>query len=323
MNTIRNYLITIFGDQVSIEIPATEQPNNLPFYLASLYTLCKGELLEHQVYFAMYKQDELLTPDQYKKHMDNLRELMGNPVILVLKGTESYNRNRLIQKKVNFILENKQVFLPSLLVDLKDYLKPERPRKEHLTPAAQYLLLFHLQKQNLNSTTYRQLSDILPYNYLTISRAIENLANIYLCNIEGGKEKLLRFVEDKKEIWVKALPYLTNPVKKTVYINNELPEQFRTLTFINALAHYTNISDAPRDHFAIYARDFQMLGKSGQIPMFSEYDGNYYVELWKYPPIIIDDERYVDRLSLYLACRNTKNERIEGELETMIEKMPW
>ena len=323
MNTIKNYLNGIFGEQVSVKAPSKEQLNKLPFYLTSLYTLWKGELLNKQIYFAMYSQDELLTPDQFKKHMDNLSEFMKTPVVLVLKGIESYNRNRLIQKKVNFILENKQLFLPSLQVDLKDYLKPVRPRKKHLTPAAQYILLFHLQKQNLNPSTYRQLAEILPYNYLTISRAIESLTSFDLCTIEGGKEKLLRFKEKKKEILIKAIPYLTNPVKKTVYINTELPDQYRILTFINALAHYTNISDAPRDHFAISARDFQMLSKQGKIPMFSDYDGNSYVEQWKYPPIVLKDEGYVDRLSLYLTFRNTTNERIEAELETMLEKVSW
>ena len=323
MNTIKNYLNKIFGEQVTIVSIPEEQMNKLPYYIGSLYTLWKGDLLNNRVYFARFRPDELLSPDQFKKQMDILQGMLEVPVILILKGTESYNRNRLIQKKVNFILENKQIFLPALLVDLKDFLKPETARKDHLTPAGQYLLLFHLQKQSLNATNYRQVAEIVPYNYLTVSRAVENLTSFGLCKTEGNKEKLLRFEENKKELWEKALPFLTNPIKKTVYINDELPERFRILTGINALAHYTNIGGAPLDQFAISARDFQTLHKEGNIQMFSKYDGPYNVELWKYPPIVSDEPEFVDKLSLYLIFRTTSNERIEIELETMLEKTLW
>lgn len=323
MNTIKNYLNEIFGGQVSIVATPEEQMNKLPYYIGSLYTLWKGELLNSHVYFARYKAGELLSPDQYKKHMDILQGMLEVPVILILKGTESYNRNRLIQKKVNFILENKQLFLPALLVDLKDYLKPDTARKDHLTPAGQYLLLFHIQKQSLNTTNYRQVTEIVPYNYLTVSRAVENLTSFGLCKTEGSKEKLLRFEENKKELWQKALPFLTNPIKKTVYINDELPERFRILTGINALAHYTDISGAPMDQFAISVRDFQMLHKQGKIHMFSAYDGNYFIEQWKYDPTGLAEQGFVDRLSLFLAFQDNKDERIKRELETMMEEIPW
>jgi hypothetical protein len=323
MNTIASYLNDILGEQVIITPVSNEEVNRLPYYIGSLYALWKGELLTKRVYFARHKDNEFLTPDQYKKHMDNLQGFLDAPVILVLKGTESYNRNRLIQKKINFILENKQIFLPSLLIDLKDYLKPKRFRKEQLAPAAQYLLLFHLQKQNLNATTFRQLTEILPYNYLTVSRAVENLTRFELCLTEGGREKQLRFEENRKELWEKALPFLSSPVKKTVYINDELPERFRIVTGINALAHYTNIAGTIMDQFAINISEFHRLHREGKIYMYSEYDGRFNVELWKYQPIMLDNNEYVDKLSLYLIFRTSNNERIESELEIMMENMPW
>ncbi len=323
MNTVIHYLKEVFGEEVVVEPAEDDVLRKVPFILTNTYALWKGKILNKQVYFAVYKGEELSTPDQFRKQTDLLENNLKEPVILVLKGMESYNRNRLIQKKVNFILENKQIFLPDLLVDLKDYLKPERERQEYLAPAAQYLLLFHLQKDNLNGFTYKQLQEVLPYNYLTITRAVEDLTSRGLSNTEGGKEKHLIFREGRKELWTMALPFLTSPVKKTVYINEELPEQFRILTNINALAHYTNIGDAPVDHFAISAKEFQRLHKKGTILMFSEYDGQYKVEQWKYNPILFGDEGYVDKLSLYLIFRNTSNERIEAELETMLERMSW
>ena len=65
MNTVKNYLNEIFGDQVSIVATPEEQMNKLPYYIGSLYTLWKGDLLNNQVYFARYRADELLSPDQF------------------------------------------------------------------------------------------------------------------------------------------------------------------------------------------------------------------------------------------------------------------
>ncbi|GAI77430.1 unnamed protein product, partial [marine sediment metagenome] len=155
------------------------------------------------------------------------------PIVLILPGMKAYNRNRLIQKHINFIIENKQIFIPSLMIDLKEYLtKPKQ--KSILQPAAQCMILYHLQKQKLNYLNYKQLARLLQYRYLTISRAVENLNTLGICRVDGTKLKKIVFDLDKKELWEKALPFMNTPVKKKVYINDTLPDEIIFKTNINA-----------------------------------------------------------------------------------------
>lgn len=51
--------------------------------------------------------------------------------------------------------------------------------------------------------------------------------------------------------------------------------------------------------------------------------GDIIVEVWRYDPALIATDRYVDKLSLYLAMRNSGDERIQKELETMIDNLQW
>ncbi|MBM3404299.1 MAG: hypothetical protein FJY10_05360 [Bacteroidetes bacterium] len=323
MFNIAEYLTETLGEPVHLIPEPEEEVRKLPFYLSNSYNLWKGDLFHKPVIFIENKEKELLTPDQLKKQIDNFSEILGAPVILLLGGIESYKRNRLIQKRINFIMANRQIYLPDFLIDLKDYLKHESARKGHLTPPAQFLLLYHLQKESLDRTTYRQLTTKVPYEYLTVSRAVENLVRFGLCNTEGAKEKLLRFGDNRHEIWENALPFLSSPVKKTIYINENIPSYLVKLTGINALAHYTNIGGAPLDQFAISERNFHKLHRQGLISMYSEYDGRHEVQLWKYNPICEDTDEFVDRLSLYLIFRYEQNERIQIELENMIKKILW
>ena len=48
------------------------------------------------------------------------------------------------------------------------------------------------------------------------------------------------------------------------------------------------------------------------------------IEIWSYAPSVLSSEgETVDRLSLYLTLRNSPDERVQGELATMMEGMQW
>jgi hypothetical protein len=243
--------------------------------------------------------------------------------VLVAPTMETYNRNRLIQKGVSFIIPGKQSFIPNLFIDLKDYLKPEKQPKGHLQPAAQVLLLYHMQIQSLQQFNYKKLSEILNYSYITITRAVENLLSFELCKVTETKERELIFELNKKDLWDKALPLLTSPVKKTVFVNDSIPDEYLFKSNISALSYYTEISDNSKSYFAINQNDFKELHKEGIVKMFSEYDGTNYIELWKYNPKVLTKNRYVDPLSLFLIFKDSNDQRTEIELEKLINKILW
>jgi hypothetical protein len=323
MIKLTEYIYNVFGKDIIITESSDEDLGRLPYFLKETYNYWTGKLFDKPLVFIEKIGDEILTPEQYKKHIETIEKVFMQTAIIILPNIETYNRNRLIQKRVSFIIPGKQCFIPNMFIDLKDYLRPEQQPKGHIQPAAQVLLLYHLQINSLHQSNYKKLAGVLNYPYLTITRAVENLLYFELCKVTDTKEKELLLEFDKKELWKKALPLLTSPVKKAVFVNDLIPSEYLFKSNISALSHYTEISDNSKDSFAIHHDDFKELHKNGIIKMFSEYDGTNYIELWKYNPEILSKDRFVDPLSLYLFFKDSKDQRIEIELEKLINKILW
>lgn len=86
----------------------------------------------------------------------NLASLFQLPVVFLLPNCPAYERQRLIDKDVYFIVSDKYVHLPMLLAN-------ERIRKtkqaKALSPVAQYLLLYHLQIESIEGLAARDIED--------------------------------------------------------------------------------------------------------------------------------------------------------------------
>jgi len=320
-------VITYLDKTLGIEVNATKinkgVQDKLPLYINSIYNIWTAIIFGKKVLFLAKKTIEHLTPLQYQKHKELLEKKTGMLIVFILSDMKAYDRNRITQKRINFIIEDKQVFIPQLLIDLKDYLPKIKPKPIVLQPAAQLMILYHIQIKPLDGFTYKELAELLDYSYITISRAVDNLVKLELCKTEGTKEKTLVFITDRKELWKKALPYLKTPIKSTIFINEELPKDLLCISNINALAFYTDLNNETNIRYAINNNDFVKFMKDGLINETSKYDGEYKIELWRYNPNILTTNDFVDPLSLYLYFRNETDESIEMALEQIIEQLPW
>ncbi len=97
-------------------------------------------------------------------------------------------------------MRDKQIFILQLLIDLKDYLPKTKTITEHLQPAAQLIILYHIQRKQLGGFTYKTLANLLDYSYLIITRTVDNLVKLDLCETVGNKEKELVFKVRKREL---------------------------------------------------------------------------------------------------------------------------
>ena len=321
-NTIA-YIQKTLGADIKITKSNKDVLNKLPLYINSTYDIWNTIIFDKAVLLLVKNTQEHLTPLQYQKHKEQAEKKTGRLIVFILSDMKAYDRNRLIQKKINFIIEDKQIFIPQLLIDLKDYLPKAKIIPEYLQPAAQLIILYHIQRKQLGGFTYKDLANILDYSYLTITRAVDNLVKLDLCKTEGNKEKILVFKAKKRELWGKALPYMKPPIKKTLFINDELPKDLVCISDINALAFYSDLNNDRHKHYAINHKEFIKLEKEGFIKETSQYDGDYKIELWRYNPNTLTEIKYVDPLSLYLCFRNDPDERIEMALEQIIEQLAW
>lgn len=251
------------------------------------------------------------TPLQQRKIAERIEEILHRPSVFYFDNLPTYERDRLVAQGVYFIVGNKFAYLPALYANRR--LGNDIEAGKRLLPSAQYILLFHLQSCSLNGNSLKALEKITPYKYTTISKAIQQLRAKGLVETEkvGRSDSLLKFESNPKSLWEKAQPFLTNPVKKVVFLHKEIDEG--EIGGITALSHYTML--APEN---IPTRVFTKFDNKWS----SIYEDVQRIEIWKYPPII-KEEGYVDRLSLFLSLKGDKDPRVEKELEIMINQMPW
>jgi hypothetical protein len=262
------------------------------------------------------KNNEVYTPLKYRKITEQIEQVVCKPVVLLLDGINYHERERLINQGVYFIISDKYAFLPTLIANVRASKKNKLPQK--LIPAAQYLLLYYLLTDIEKEFTIKELQEIMPYNYLAISRAVINLEDCKLCQTskDDTGTKIIRFAYPKRELWEKAQKYLSSPIKKILY-SDSLPEDNFSISGVNALSHYSHLNPEQYGSVAIWDRDFQAKAQ------YNEIEGNYRIEIWKYPTTMPYQQNsgIVDKLSLYLSMKSDLDTRIEKELELLIEGM--
>lgn len=292
-----------------------------------------GNLLSYRFYDGNFHNISLLfaepkknipTPRSLAYTASELYEKFGLPVVFLLDNCPAYERQRLIQKDVYFIVSEKYAHLPMLIAN-------ERIRKtkqaKMLTPVAQYLLLYHLQVESIEGLAARDIENKIPYSYASITLGITCLEDLGLCRklTDGSKRKIVYFDKTGKELWEQAQPFLVNPVEERIFCDELLSEEHFPICGINALAHYTWLNPDPERIIMMTVKQFRNFKVSDALIRPNEYDGSIIIEAWKYPPVtsIGTEVEWVDKLSLAISLREDTDPRVEGEVERLINDIEW
>lgn len=320
MEELKKYIKDILGVDVIINPILPKSIGDLPFFISSNYNLFQIKLFGHDLLLVQVKKE--FTAGMLRKHLDIIRYGKKIPAVAIINQIEPYNRLRLIEKKVPFIITGKQMYLPDLLIDLKEGGIRPTEKNETMPPAAQFLLLYHLQVATLEGINLKGIADKLLYQPMTITRAAYYLLNKGFCEIQGTKEKLLHFGLNKKELWEKAEPLMTTPVKKTIYYTGWVSDNNLRKANITALAHFTDLNPSAVEYYALKPGYIQHID-GANLKNFGQLEGNICIEEWKYNPAMLSKQDYVDPLSLYLCLRDNKDERIQAALEQIIKNIVW
>lgn len=255
---------------------------------------------------------------------DRVSDIMGCPIVFILESSPSYERQRLIDKNVFFVMGEKFANLPMLVAN--ERIRKSTPAKR-LTPAAQYILLYHLQVESLEGLSARDMSNKLPYSYESITLGLTCLSDLGLCQkVSGGmKNKVIRFSAKGKDLWNKAKDYFINPVEKRVYCDALTTESRFPKCSINALSHYTWLNPDPLQMLMMSRKDLQDLIVQKALHNMNQFDGNVMIEVWKYPVVSLlgDKNELVDKLSLVISLSEDDDPRVGGEKERLIDEIEW
>ncbi len=292
-----------------------------------------GEKLSYTFYDGTYQGVSMLfveprkgnpTPRECEITGSRLTITLGLPIVFILSPGPTYERQRLMDKGVYFIMSEQYAHLPMIVAMEKT---TNRKKAEILTPVAQYLLLYHLQTGSLEGMSAKEITPLVPYSYESVTLGITCLEDVGLCRkIQNGqRSKVIHFELKSTELWDKAQNVLQSPVEKRIYCDGILQDKAYPVCGINALAHYTMLNPDKERMIAMTGKEYRTAKSADVINNPNIYDGNIIIEVWKYPIVYLKNNKneWVDRLSLVLSLREDDDPRVEKEVERLINELKW
>lgn len=317
IDQIKKY-IEVITDSEIIVTKSKDATKKLPLFVTESFYVYDLLLFTKSITLLYQKEGISNTPNQLSKIETLLLRKIDTIVVFAFDRIESYNKQRLISKRINFVIKDKQLFIPSLLIDLNNKDHRMTKKTDSLTPLAQVILLYHLQVKKIEGYTTQEIASLLNASYITTSRAIKSLENLDIIQGSNKKEKKITFKSWGKELWNENLKYLKSPIKKILYTDEVVSSNIIQQSHINALAHYTMIAEDKGMQYAITAEKLKRLG----IKTDTKFGENR-IEVWKYDPELLSKEKNVDKLSLYLSLRDNTDDRVQIELEQLIHTIKW
>ncbi len=301
------------------------EEKSLPIFLREQYSFFIAELLDKKLLFAIEKGELKLSTSSIGKHLNKIREKWPGLVAYVTEDITGSERSRLIEKKIPFLVPDKQMFLPMLGVDLQERFRATKEKQGGFSPATQVLTLDAIYSQGERIYSVAESAKRFGYSAMTLSRVFDELEKAKIgTHRTRGRTREVIFPESKKEIWNAALPYLKSPVQKTVYFTRPYLGKEVAITGLSALSHYTNLAET----------DIHSVGMDGKTWLRLKSDEIYVetrapepdwtaVEVWAYSPLRYARHKIADPLSVFLSLRDSRDERTQQALDELLKRERW
>ena len=172
-------------------------------------------------------------------------------------------------------------------------------------------------------TNLVRISEDLKIPKSTLTRAVQQLESLRLISSRNeGVSKWVTLKSGLDETMRAAENALSSPVRKTVYLKT-MPEGIQTkISGIRALADMSMLAAKESDgSFAISKEEYRKIPGKDFISRQEFRDfGGVVVEVWRYDPFLLSDDKYVDDLSLVLSLKDEPDERVQKELDSIRQK---
>ncbi len=323
---LNQYLSDVLSQPVQSLPMGGEELRTVPQYLANRYRFSRVRLVERSIVLAEPREQSALTPSSVARDLQQLQDRLGEPVAIVRDQLASWERSRYVAAGIPFVVPGEQLFLPMLLLDLREVKRRptvEVKRLDHLTWAAQAVALRHLLSGNVEDAPLQDLAERFGYSRMTLTKVQRELESHGLCRVAAmGRTKRLVFELNHHTLWEKLLVVARSPVRERLPLircDKGLP-----LSGLSALAARTDIADESRPVFAAAASQAKDMKANKLIETTPDPNiAKAVLEVWHYDPLLLSPGRSVDPLSLYLSLCEDPDERVQAALTSMMETLQW
>ena len=286
----------------------------VPNYIHARYRLQEVSLDGKKAVF-VYPKADLDAIDIIKKHLEKIQMVVEAPAILVLDHLTYRQKKYLLRDHIPFVVDGKQIYLPFMAVYLQQRADSEKPEITEILPSAQLLLLYYIY-HGCGELLTSNAADELAFTATSISRASRQLENLGLVQTEKwGVQKVIYSEKKPWELFETAKGCLTNPVKRTIYVPKAEIKEKLLMSGYSALSEYSMLNPPAVECYAAKSIAIWEKKASGKLQNSGDQCA---VELWRYDPGKLSNEKGVDRLSLALALKEDRDERIEEAVEELL-----
>ncbi len=323
MDTLLTKLQRYFHDvlNVSVEVHPWTRACELSFFLIDLYEFYEFSFFDTPCLLMVAKSDAVVTPLNICKHVEQIHKVWHGFIVYVQSTISFYNRKRLIERHLPFIVPGNQMYVPQFGLDLREHFRKLLSKGDKsLSPATQAGVIYALVRETGEDLTPSTLAKQLGYTPMTMTRAFDELEGIEIGEIcRVGKERRWSF-PNKKALWDNAKIFLRNPVKKRIYLRRGHPN---VVAGISALSKFSTISPPPLPVFAVGCKGYEEWKRQGIEELPTSDDAHYELEIWHYEPELFEKNGVSDPFSLYLSLETNKDERVAAAVDEMMEKITW
>lgn len=323
--SIQDRLSTYLERAAAIEAMFEPWPDaaKLPFHLRQSFRYVTTTIHGTPVLLLLQADAEGPTPTALQKQLRILESKWSGPAIYVCETMSAYQRRRLIDAWIPFIVPGQQLFLPPLGIDLQERFR-ERTKPIHTVDPSTQVLLLHAIQQGSTTLTLNEATGALGYTKMTMSRAFDAIEALRLgTRGRRGRERVLQFAHTRRDLWNAVRGHLASPVQRSISLIRPPPAQVRTwLAGESALGSQTDLAEPQVETRAVSAGDWSQADTTG-LELDDPYPDLPTVELWTYDPSVLSRSTTVDPLSLILSFGSTPPPRVEIALAELEEGLPW
>lgn len=310
-----------FGIELTISTEVDR--NGLPRYLTSGRELYRAQ--NEEGVFYVVRLFDAVDSRVLHKELAIYEENFHAPVAFWFDEMTKSNRNAYVRHHIPFIMLPTQVYLPFLGTLLsRKFSGRERTKSLPLTPNAQKIL-FYLICREKGGISKRQISQDLQMDPVYVTRGTKELVSRrFVSEAKKGRYTMVTRDAGSRELFDQSRTALVDPVSKVIYVKKTnaviaLPKASDYALSEIGMLNPPNIKTYACHKKCDLIASFEIIEE----PEWQEPENICRVELWHYDPLQLSVDGMVDELSLYCSLMDSKDARVLGELEEMLEGRKW
>jgi len=306
-----------------VDIELKQGKSGLPMYLTTGRVFYEVRLMDESFYVVELKDTNKSDIRKLKSGMTQYEKAFGGNVAYCVSDLSSRKRDALISNGIPFIATSEQIFLPFLGVVLQNRFPKEKSEIKKMSPLEQLLFLFLLY--NEKSYTKAQLADALKVTRAAVTKVTEALQlKRLITEKRTGKEVYVSLSGTQRHCYDEAKKWMQNPVSRVDYCADKAACSDFLKSGETALSEISMLSAPHNEIRACYEKDVSL--SLLELIEDDRWENNkelVRLEMWKYDPGLLSTGDIVDMISMALSLSDTNDERVQGELQSVMEDKGW